>query len=435
MAVRARPLLDLVPLSLLLLMGCDPKLPDCVVGSSPAAAEAPIPDAEPALPLAKATRLMVGVDGSGTMLGLVQAKDSSGWTKLLQSINLAAQVEGLDIQAFRIGGKQAQAFGDGSVTPATDPCFFKGCEPFAPPVASALQTLWTTDEANSQDLPLRVLISDLEVNQGEITHMVGGMRADIARGAAVGVLGLRLPFEGTLHNSQSNVVHVGKANRPIYLLATGQPAELRSLLGKVRDQLLQKGVDNEMNLSILEAQGDESPRTLVARDAQIVPYTAGTSGMPMALGGVRYSPVSNPDYQFIRLQAEPAGVLLSTARGIGSGVTRSGPGIMRIETLSLKGTPAGIADGVKIEEVTLVGSQLQAKLSIDKNAQSGLLRATVPRGGLPEPWWVEWDNSSVSDSPAHDHTEGLLLLLTTLGQQLPHTATTPAAALCLVVQQ
>jgi hypothetical protein len=433
MTSPTRPLRWFLSLSLLALAGCSsPRLPACVASTT----TAPTPAAATGQPLPEAARgLMVGIDGSGSMLGLAKAPDPTNWTKLLQAINLAAQVENLPIQAFRIGGGQARPFGDGSVTPAADACFFEGCDRFSPPVPSTLQTLWSHRPASAKDLPLRLMVSDLEVNQNDITQLVAGIRGDLARGAGVGVLGLRLPFQGRVFDGNGRVIHTGKAKRPVYLLATGRPAQVRSLLGKIRELVAQKGIDAEVRLSVLDPQSDGAPKTLVARADQTIPASAGASGLPLRLGGVRYSPATNPDYRFVRLDPEATGVIVATARGLDGGVSRSDPGLMRIESIALPGEPASSVSGVRVEAITLSGSQLQARLGIDRTAPSGLLRAVIPRGGLPEPWWLEWDRNDPGDTGARDRTDGLLLLLTTLGQQLPHTATTPAVSLCLAIQR
>ena len=123
-----------------LLAACSEQLPDCVV-DAPA-----VPPEEPAGPpaaasLKDATELLVGIDGSGSMLGHARAADPSPWAKVLQSVNLTARTEGLSLRSVRVGGGTLQPFGNGSVTPAADPCFFEGCAPYAA-VASSLQTLW-----------------------------------------------------------------------------------------------------------------------------------------------------------------------------------------------------------------------------------------------------------------------------------------------------
>jgi hypothetical protein len=72
------------------------------------------------------------------------------------------------------------------------------------------------------------------------------------------------------------------------------------------------------------------------------------------------------------------------------------------------------------------------KIEIPSSAPSGLLRATIPRGGLPEQWWLEWDRSEIKSASDREKTEGLLHLLTTLSEQIAsQKPSTPAAELCV----
>ena len=57
-------------------------------------------------------------------------------------------------------------------------------------------------------------MSDLEVNQNDISNLVGAIRTDLARGAAVGVLAMKLPFEGEVFNATGRVIHSGGSSAP-----------------------------------------------------------------------------------------------------------------------------------------------------------------------------------------------------------------------------
>lgn len=158
----------------------------------------------PPVAAADAKELLIGIDGSGSMLGHARASDSSRWLNLLQSINLSTQTQGLTAKAYRIGAGKAQELNSESVTSARNPCFFQGCAPY-PAVASSLQTLWDV-KAAAGFTPLRLLVSDLEVNQNDISTLIGAIRKDLSKGAAAGVLALKLPFEGQVFNASGKPI-------------------------------------------------------------------------------------------------------------------------------------------------------------------------------------------------------------------------------------
>ncbi len=425
----------LLVLLLPLLAACSEQLPDCVLDAQAVPPEEPSgPPA--AAPLKDATELLVGIDGSGSMLGHARAADPSAWAKVLQSVNLTARTEGLSLRSVRVGGGSLQPFGNGSVTPAADPCFFEGCAPYAA-VASSLQTLWQQPTQKAQlskgQLPLRLIVSDLEVNQSDISNLVGAIRTDLARGAAAGVLAIKLPFQGQVFNAAGRVIHTGRVERPVYLLATGKPQQVRSLLEGIRRTLGLKGVSVEQHLSIFDPGSKGEP--LLAKSILGIPASTASTGQPLRLEGKTFSPSTNPDYKFIRLGPQSTGILVATAKGMGEGSSRPDPGLLRIEAIPLPPANSASSGGVRLRSLSIDGSNLRAALEIDASTSSGLLRATIPRGGLPEPWWFDWDRSQPAGKQALSQTDGLLLLLSTLSQQVQYESKTPAVALCVAFQR
>jgi hypothetical protein len=87
--------------------------------------------------------------------------------------------------------------------------------------------------------------------------------------------------------------------------------------------------------------------------------------------------------------------------------------------------------GVTVLGLQLQGQQLVMELAIPGQTPAGALRATVPRGLLPEDWWITLNRRDPSSASAKDQTDGLLLLLTSLGSLLVDSGSTPAAAFCL----
>jgi hypothetical protein len=249
----------------------------------------------------------------------------------------------------------------------------------------------------------------------------------------VGVLGVKLPFDGKVYNAASRVIHTGRVNRPIYLLATGKPDQVRQLLEGIRRTLGLKGVQVEQQLSLLDP-GDSS-KTLLARSIVGRPFAAASSGLPLRLGGTTYSPSNNPDYQFVSLSPKAIGIEVATSKGMTGGTRRPDLGLVRIEAIPLAPQDSTNLSGVKLESITIAGSNLLAELSIDRSTPFALLRATVPRGALPEQWWLDWDRSDPNGALARQQSDGLLLLMTTLGQQVQQGSSSPAVALCVAFQR
>ncbi len=430
----------LAPLVLLVLTGCaQNQLPACIpepVPEAPQTLASPDPEAAPAAPPASpagpARQLLVGIDGSGSMLGHVEAPQASGWSQLLQAITLAAGSADVSLRGVRVGGGKAQPFGTpGSLSPAREACFFGGCGGF-PPVASSMQSLWQLPAPAGQ-IPLRLLVGDLEVNQGDIANLVGAIRADVARGASVGVLALRLPFRGRVFNSESQVIHTGPADRPIYLLATGQADQVSALLEGVRQNLGLKGVSAEQHLSLFRPGGVQAP--LEARALVGVPPLSAQTGIPLRLGGRTYGPTANGDYRFIKLGPESVGFIVSSTADWSGGTTRPDLGVFRLEAIPLPPSQEAGLNGVRVRSITIAGTDLRAEIGVSPSTPSGLLRATIPRGSLPAQWWLDWDRSDPRADDARDRTDGLLLLMTSLNQLVHPGDGPPAVAFCVAFQR
>lgn len=421
-------------LGLLALTGCSKKLPPCVQveptrGAKPGVAGTSKPPAPPLQrrPVA-AKELLIGIDGSGSMLGHARASDPSAWLRLLQSVNLSAQTLDLQARAFRVGGGTAATLPNRSATPASNPCFFEGCAPFQP-VASSLQTLWEVP-APGQSPPLRLLISDLEVNQSDISTLIAGIQNDLVKGASAGVLALKLPFAGQVFNSQGQPFYKGTLQRPVYLLATGPAEQVRSLLEEIRKNMAQKGVRSQ-ELSLFNVVAGAP--SLTAKDAKPIPAEQGAVGLPLLLGSGRFNPTSNSDYRFIQLKPGATGFSVMTIKPWSGGTSRPDLGLVRLERIPLTADESPSAGEVKIRSMLVAGSQLRLDLDVPPSTPSGALRATIPV--LPEQWWIDWDRDDPKATKAEEKTEGLLLLLTTLGSQVREgRGAAPAATLCMAFQ-
>lgn len=413
---------------LLALSGCGSILPPCI---SEGADDKVQPRQNNKAVTADATQVLIGIDGSGSILGHARAADPSRWLSLLQSINLSTKTQGLTAKAFRVGGGKAQPLDGDSVTQATDPCFFEGCGSY-PHVASSLQTLWDVQPAG-RATPLRILVSDLEVNQSDISTLIGGIRKDLDKGSSVGVLAFKLPFEGQVFDTQGKPFYSGKLDRPIYLLATGNLNQVIALLEDVRKNMALKGVSTQ-EFSILDRKGVQ--KTMIAKTARPIPPNMGASGLNLRLAGSDYNMARNGDYRFVKLNPGSTGISVATTQPWRGGSTRPDLGLVRLERIPLRPGDSPNAGGIRIKTMSVAGSDVLLELDIPSSIPSGALRATIPRGSLPEQWWIDWDRSDPKAATAKEHTQGLLSLMTNISQLvLAENTKTPAVALCVAFQQ
>jgi hypothetical protein len=99
-------------------------------------------------------------------------------------------------------------------------------------------------------------------------------------------------------------------------------------------------------------------------------------------------------------------------------------------TLEPVGTGASVA-GVSVKGMQIQEKDLIVELSVSPGVAASVIRASVPRGQLPEDWWMRWNRGDPSAPDAKDQTDGLLLLLTSLGKLQAPEGLTPASAFCL----
>lgn len=372
--------------------------------------------------------LQLAIDGSGSMLGLTGSRDaSSSWKALLQAVSLAAASAGTTVEASRIGSNATTRI----VNPleAASPCFFEDCGSHGS-VSSSLDVLWSKPTFGKNRIPLRLAISDLEVNNGDIAKLVAAIQNHVELGATIAILAIKVPFQGRVFNSEGQVIHTGVAQRPIYLLATGPRNQLHTLMTDIRAKAALGGVPTAlMQLTFLEDQANAP--TLLARSVKGVPTNSISSGLPVQLGGAVYGPGQN-EYQLAKLSQRTNAVILSSRReGAIGGAPLPDMAIAQLESLPVAGQVSSLAPGIAVQSFQLGNQELALTITIPQVAPSTALRAFVPRGQLPEPWWVSWNRMNATAATAREQTDGLLLLLTSLSKLLVAPGTTPAAALCL----
>jgi hypothetical protein len=372
-------------------------------------------------------QVLIGIDGSGSMLGYSQA-GKNVWQRFLQSINQGILLKGLQPVTYRIGGGVAEGPIGASVTQAADPCFFKGCADFKP-VASSLEKLWIL-ESNAKILPLRLLVSDLEVNQNDITAMLGSIQGDLAKGASAGVLGIKAPFKGDVFSSDGQIIYKGSTNRPVFILATGPKEQVSSVLNEIRKTLALKGI-NDARISMIESGG--------VNETMKAQWISGTpkadTGINIRIGDKTYGPDQNPEYQFIRLNPGSKGLSVATTKKWSEGSKRQDFGIADLERLSITGGQTLVAGGMQINSIQISGLNVKVGMEVDNSVESGLYRVVIPAGSLPEQWWVEWDRAEADKTKLGEQTEGFLSLMTTLSRKITRSANAPpAAAMCFALQ-
>lgn len=410
-----------------LLTACHPsqRLPDCVSGNP---APTPAQQALWAKPQA-AGSLQLSIDGSGSMLGLSGSSlASTKWKAVLRAITLAAAGSGVNLEASRVGSGRTQPIGN--AMQAAEACFFQGCGDHRP-VSSSLDALWSSPRLNAQQLPLRLAISDLEVNNGDIARLVGAIEPHVKSGATIAILAIKLPFQGQIFNSEAQVIHVGSAQRPIYLLATGPRRQLHALMNDIRSKAALGGVATaSMQLTFLEDQANAP--TLLARSVKGEPANSLSSGLPVQLAGATFGPGSQGDFQLARLSQKTNAVVLSSRqKGSIGGASMPDMAIAQLEGLPVGRQDTSLPAGISVQSFQLGNRELALTISIPQGTPSTALRAQVPRGQLPEAWWIDWNRQTSMAPTAKEQTDGLLLLLTSLSKLMVEPGTSPAAAYCL----
>jgi hypothetical protein len=383
----------------------------------------------------------LGIDGSGSMLGFTgSAKARDAWKSLIQGVKLASAKQGLPVNSKRVGGGKLIPFENPGQ--ATNPCFFSGCGSFLP-VTSSLDSLWSAPGLTAKTIPLRVLISDLEVNDGDISKLIKAIKPHAEAGAVIGVLALKLPFDGKVFNSGSAVIHQGEATRPIYILATGPQSQVRPYLQTIKSKVSVTGL-NTSSIKLTSLEDWVNRTTLTAKSLSGLPAGLVSAGVPLRFGKKTYSPSGSSEYQFAKLKKGVKGLILSSNIGV-SQPKQSNVKIGSLQSISLpmgESSPPLVPtlDGVSEGGVMLNGSYLQFKINTTDISDSKALRAVIPRGQLPEDWWIKWDRTSTTSEIPQDQTDGLLQLMTSLGELMapsafqPHGApkATPAVSFCLL---
>ena len=410
------------------LTGCKPPPvpPVCVVGATAPTEQQStlwqnVPDA---------ASLELAIDGSGSMLGLTTAGEPAGqWQTLIKAVTLSAASSNVEVETFRVGS--------GNITPvaswqdATQPCFYKGCGPYQP-VSSSLDTVWSrpglTPSQNGEPatVPLRLTITDLEANNGDITKLTAVIKKHVDQGAVIGVLALKLPFDGDVYNSNADIIFKGKTERPIYLLATGPQRQVHQLLDEVKSNASISGIPSD-SIQITNLDQYISSPTQTVNVLEGRPQGQVAQGLPIRLNGTTYAPGNN--YALVKLFPEAKGIAMTSKQGITlSSVNNTKLGFAKLESIE----PNTSLNGETITGEAIINNQFAVQLSLPNPTPGNALRVTVPRGALPQQWWVDWDRRDPQNPDSNQQTDGLLLLMSNLSKMLVEPGSTPAVSYCLM---
>ena len=413
--------------ALLYLTGCTPPAPPACVVGTPTPSKAlqtlwkSVPDA---------TSLELAIDGSGSMLGFTSAgAPSSNWQKLIRAVTLSVASTNVGVETFRVGSGTIKPLS--SWQEATTPCFYQGCGAYAP-VSSSLDTVWqrpgltnATPGAPAK-VPLRLTITDLEANNGDITKLTAIIKKHVAEGAVIGVMALKLPFNGSVFNSNAQVIFKGETERPIYLLATGPQHQVHKLLDEIKSNASISGIAAD-SIQITHLDQIISSPTQTVEVVEGIPQGLVASGLPIRLNGVTYR-LGN-DFALVKLFPKAKGVAMASKKGISiSGVKSTKLGLAKLESID----PATPLNGESITGEAIVNNHLVVQLALPNPTIGNALRVTVPRGAMPQQWWVDWDRRDPENPNSKQQTDGLLLLMSNLSKMFVEPGSTPAASLCLM---
>lgn len=414
--------------ALLFLTGCAPPTPPpaCVVGTPPPSITLrtlweSVPDA---------TSLELAIDGSGSMLGFTSAgAPASNWQKLIKAVTLSAASTNVGVETFRVGSGTIKPLS--SWQEATTPCFYQGCGSFRP-VSSSLDTVWQrpgltkAKDGAPAKVPLRLTITDLEANNGDITKLTAVIKKHVAEGAVIGVMALKLPFNGSVFNSNAQVIFRGATERPIYLLATGPQRQVHKLLAEIKSNALISGISAD-SIQITHLDRIITSLTQTVQVVEGIPKGLVAQGLPIRLNGVTYRPGN--DFALVKLFPKAKGVAMASKKGGSiSGVKPTKLGLAKLESID-PGTPL---NGEAITGEAIINNHLVVQLALPNPTIGNALRVTVPRGAMPQQWWVDWDRRDPENPNSKQQTDGLLLLMSNLSKMLVEEGSTPAASFCLM---
>ena len=369
------------------------------------------------------SRIVIGLDGSGSLLGHLQA-EGNVWIRTLQALQLLTASQPVKTMVTRVGGPVPEPVA--SLQTSANPCFFTGCAPFTP-VSSNLAALWRQARPGQ----LTILVSDLETDAaltGALVQAIGWSQPE-----AVGVVAVQAPFNGHVFDPFTGKgMGAMNGNRPLYLLVTGprNPVEmiLRDGAGAFGQVHLQPVFSSLLpvergatayarHLDLLNDNGQPDPRQ-------------GIVGGRVPVESLKIIPVNN----MLTVQVEPGQSRQLTLSVQGALNDTQGvaypPGQLILEQYNPEEENWQAAQGVTVQDLRVRNSNLSATVSLAAGLPAALVRARLPAHRGVEDWWLELSASSQEDhDPTEGRTKGLYGLLTSL-QASRQDSNAPRAAFC-----
>jgi len=375
----------------------------------------------------KLSKIVIGLDGSRSLLGHLQA-EGNVWIRTLQALQLLTASQPVKTMVARVGGPAPEPVA--SLQTSANPCFFTGCAPFAP-VSSNLPALWR----QAQPGQLTILVSDLETD----ASLTGALVQAIAQSEpeAVGVVAVQVPFNGQVFDPfTGKVAGDMNGNRPLYLLVTGprDPVEmvLRNGDGTFGQVHLQPVYSSLLPVEI----GVEKP--IYAQQLQLLDDNGqpdpqqGFVGGRVAVGSLNIVPIDN----VLTVGVEEPGQSRQLALSV-QGVLENNqgvaypPGQLILERYNPEEKNWQATQGVTVQDLRLQNGNLSATVSLAAGLPASLVRAKLPAHRGVQDWWLEL---SAHGHDAHGlsegRTKGLYGLLTSLQASRQDPNAPPAAAFC-----
>ncbi|HBP54281.1 MAG TPA: hypothetical protein DD643_08125, partial [Synechococcus sp. UBA8638] len=344
------------------------------------------------------SRIVIGLDGSGSLLGHLQAGDNV-WIRTLQALQLLTATQPVKTTVTRVGGPVPEPVA--SLQISANPCFFTGCAPFAP-VSSNLPALWR----QAQPGQLTILVSDLETDAsltGALVRAIGRSQPEI-----VGVVAIQAPFNGQVFDPfTGKAAGAMNGNRPLYLLVTGPRDPVEMILRDGAGAFGQVHLQPVYSSLLPVDTGSEEP--IYAQQLQLLDDSGqpdpqqGVVGGRVPVGSLGIIPIGNVlTVQVESGQSRQLALSVQGVLGDTQGVAYP-PGQLILEQYNPeKKHWQGGTQGVTVEDLRLQNGNFSATVSLDSGLPAGLVRALLPAHRGVEDWWLALSANGHDAGPTED---------------------------------
>jgi hypothetical protein len=162
------------------------------------------------------------VDASGSMAGYVNSSGSD-YASVINSLDSIFDPQQTKYFSFDSTAKSINR--DTFFDSARQPSFYKGKD-------SKIDVALDSEQGRKSNL--LVVVTDLEQDKGDVNRIVQKLATYIQKpNSAIGLIGIKSNFNGTVYNLNNSAFSYSK-ERPFYLLAIGNEAEVTKLIGKIK---------------------------------------------------------------------------------------------------------------------------------------------------------------------------------------------------------